>query len=135
MQTDAHLSEAEKVKVRHHLSFLNVTDAYTLAFGAPTAIQPQFWVEGAMLRVRVEALGLVRDLIGRCDAVEAQMFENTENQAVESIGNITINKDEFEQLETGPLRYWQDKLANALGIIKNPYAPNSTAGGINVPVR
>lgn len=127
------LDESEKVRIRHHLDFLNVTEAYTMVAGVPAAIEPQFFIEGAMVRVKVEALSLVRTLLARCDATEEQMFQNQENQAVESIGDIKINKDEFSQLRDGPLQHWRWKLAGALGIIPNPYAPGA-GGGMNVRV-
>lgn len=86
-----------------------------------------------MQRVKVEALPLVRLMLERCDAVEAQMAENTENQAVTKIGNIEINKDEFGQLKDGPLKYWRERLANALGVVPNPFQ-NGGGNGINVSV-
>jgi hypothetical protein len=136
MLTDAKLTEAEKVRVRHHLDYLNIAEAHVMGLGVPTAITVQFALEGAMDRVKVEALGLVRELIGKCDAIESQMFENTENQAVTDLGNIKINKEEFDQLQRGPLRYFQSKLATALGVLPNPLSPTGTfgGGGINVKV-
>ncbi len=127
------LTEEEKVRIRHHLDFLNVVENYMLTTGVPAAVEPQFWVEGAMARVKVEALELVRKLLGRCDATEDQMFENQENQAVTKLGDIEINRDEFEQLRTQNYTHWCNKLANALGIVRNPYAPNNQ-GGLNVGV-
>lgn len=128
------LTEGLKVQIRHFLGYLNVAEAYTMTFGRPMAVEPQFWVEGAMDRMLVEAIPLVQRLVNYCELVEKQMFENMENQAVESIGNIKINKDEFTQLKDGPLKYAVEKLAQALGILPNPYAPTNGGGGMNVPV-
>jgi len=129
------LTEEEKVQVRSHLNYLNVTEAMTMVLGTPAASQPQFIIEGAMDRVKAEALPLVRRWIARCNQIEDQMFDNAENQAVESIGDIRINRDEFESLRDKPLLYARCKLATALGVYINPYAQAGTGGpSINVPV-
>ena len=127
------LTEAEKVLIRHHAGYLNVRESSIMAFGVPSAIQPLFWIEGAMDRLKPEAIPLVQRLLGWCEQIEAQMFANAENQAVTSIGDISINKDEFEELRTKPLDYARKKLVNALGVIVNPHDPTNQ-GGINVGV-
>jgi hypothetical protein len=135
MLTDGVLTEAERVRVRHHLGYLNLSQGRVIAFGVPTPLQPQYAVEAAMDHINVNALGLCREILGRLDAIEQQMFENTENQAVTQLGDISINKDEHEQLRSGPLAYWRDKLATLLGVLPNPFSPtNGSGGGINAPV-
>lgn len=126
------LTEQEKVRMRHHLDFLNVAEAYTLAFGVPMAAEPQFWIEGAMDRIKVEALPLARELLSKCDATEAQMFEDQENHAVRKLGDIEINPDEFDVLERR-LNYWRNRLATLLGVTPNPIAMGRNDGGVNVP--
>lgn len=129
------LSEEEKVRVRHHMNYLNVSEAFTMVYGTPAATQPQFAVEGAMVRVKESALPLLRNLLAQLDEVEGQMFGNAENLAVERIGDITINKEEFKQLRDVHMPYLRAKLGNLLGVPPNPLATNGTEGpGVNVPV-
>ncbi len=127
----ASLTDDEKVRIRSHLGYMNMAETYSLIFGSPAATQPQFWLEGAFRRVLPAALSHIRVLLARCDAIEQQMFDNTENHAVDRLGDIDINKDEFDQLEDQYER-WTGKLANALGVLKNPWSKSSR--GLNVGV-
>lgn len=114
------LTDEEKVKTRHHLGYLNAAEAQTFVLGFPVAVQTQFMVEGAMQRVLAAAEDQYRVILARLDAIEAQIVENTENLAVESIDEIKINPKEFEHL-LNRYMYWRTSLANLLGIQPNPY--------------
>ncbi len=127
------LTEQERVKIRHHLGYLNVAEAQTFVFGTPASFEPQFLVEGAMNRVLDAALPEVRRHIAILDQIEEQMIADHELLAVSKVGEIDVRPDEQEALEE---RYdrWRQSLANLLGICANPF-DKRYGHGVNVPVR
>ena len=128
-------SDQEKVRIRHHLGYLNVAAAQTFVLGAPGGVETQFLVEGAMNKVLPEAEVLARELLAKCDGVEGQITENQELLAVTQVDEIGVRQDEFEQL-VKRYHYWRNGLANVLGIYPNPFDKRFGAGGggLNVPV-
>ncbi len=122
-----------KVKIRHHLGYLNVAAAATFALGTPAAVETQFIIEGAMQRLLEEALPELERLLAICDQAEEQMVCNLELLAVNQVGEITINPDEQRKL-TRAYDYWVDALANLFGIQRNPFDKRLQRGGLNVPV-
>ena len=122
-------SDQEKVRIRHHLGYLNVQAAQTFVLGTPAAVETQFLVEGAMNKVLPEAETLARDQLAKCDAVEAQISENQELLAVTQVDEIGVRQDEFEQLMKR-YQYWRNGLANVLGIYPNPFDKRFGAGGV-----
>jgi hypothetical protein len=125
------LTEQEKVSIRHHLGYLNVSAAATFVLGSPSAVEPQFIIESAMDKVLEAALPLVRRIVGILDGLEAQKVEDYENLAVSELGSIKLRPDEQAMLDE-QLDYWRGALVNALGITTNPF--DKRGGGINVPV-
>lgn len=125
------LTDEEKVKIRHHLGFLNVGEAYTFVLGTPAAVETQFIIEGAMNRVLEKALPELRRILQVLNGLEEQMVADHELLAVNQIGEIKVRSDEQEALDA---RYgrWCGSLANMLGVYANPY--DKRGGGINVPV-
>ena len=134
------LTAAEKVKVRHHMGYLNVQDAQTFTLGTPASVETQFIIEGAMNRVLAEALPLLREILSELDRIEQQRRCNRENIQVTQLGEISINS-------TGPDRelrqlvqeydYTVDALANILGCVRNPFDKRKGhfgTGGVNVRV-
>lgn len=128
----ASLTPAEKVLIRHHLGYLNVQAAQTFVLGVPAAVEPQFIIEGAMDKLLEEALPQVRKILGVLELLEGQKIEDYENLAVSELGSIKLRPDEQEKLEE-QLDYWRGALANALGIVHNPFDKRG-GNGINVPV-
>jgi hypothetical protein len=130
-------SDVEKTRIRHHLGYLNVEASQTFVLGTPAGVETQFLIEGAMNRVLPEAAVLAREMVAKCDAVEAQMSENQELLAVTQVDEIGVRQDEFEQL-LKRYQYWRNALANILGTYANPFDKRFGAGGgmgVNVPVR
>ena len=127
------LTEQERVKIRHHLGYLNVAEAQTFVFGTPAAVETQFLVEGAMNRVLDSALPEVRRHVAILDQIEDQMIADHELLAVSKVGEIDVRPDEQEALD---LRYerWRQSLANLLGIYPNPFDKRFAGRGPNVPV-
>lgn len=130
------LTEAEKVRIRHHLGYLQVQPVYTFVLGVPAGVESTFMIEGAMERVLDSALPLVRDMIRKLDCTEEQRFDDQENHAVNRLGDIEINPEEDKYLQRG-YRYWQGRLANVLGVMVNPYSKveeDFQGGGVSRPV-
>lgn len=133
------LNEQEKVKVRHHLGFLNVQDAQTFVLGTPASVETQFIIEGAMNRVLEAAVPEVRRHIQILDGIEDQKIQNLELLQITSLGEIAVNSTgpdrEQVQLEQ-QYDYWVAALANLLGCYRNPFDKRKTArGGVNARVR
>ena len=133
------LTEGEKVSVRHHLGFLNVSEQSTFSLGVPAGVQTQFTVEGAMRRVLPQAEPLLRRHLQILDALECQILENAPNVAVTSIDTIKIDPKAFKQT-VEQYRYWGKSLANLIGCTPNPFDQrfndwNGLGGGnINVGI-
>jgi hypothetical protein len=133
------LSDDQKSRIRHHLGYLEVQEASTFVLGVPAGVQTQFMIEGAFDKILPSALARVESALGRLDAVEQQIEDNTENVAVDELGDITLRKDEFNQLIIR-YQYWQGTLANIFGVAPNPFDQRFTrwgggGGGINVSVQ
>ena len=126
------LIEAEKVKIRHHMGFLNVAEAYTFVLGTPAGVETQFLIEGAMIRVLESAMSEIRRHIQILDSIEEQKINDLELLAVNKVGEIDVRSDEQAALDKQYER-WQGSLANLLGCIPNPFDKRNT-GGINCPV-
>lgn len=131
-------TDQEKVKIRHHLGFLNVGAAQTFELGVPSAVETQFLIEGAMDKVMPAAEPEARRLIGILDTIECQMVGDLELLAVNKIGELEVRKEEQAQLRDN-YKYWRAALANLLGTYPNPfdkrYGMGSDVGAsINVPV-
>jgi hypothetical protein len=128
------LTPAERISVRHHMGYLNVGEAYTFVLGSPASVETTFVIEGAMDRVLEDALPLVRRILASLDSVECQMLENSENQAVEGVGDIRINARAQAQFRS-TYDYWVAALANVFGVPRNPFDKRlSAVSGINVRV-
>lgn len=128
------LTHEEKVKVRHHLGYLNVAFAYTFVFGIPAAVQTQFTVEGAMDRLLAEAEPEARRQLRILDRIEELDVEGLEDVEVEEIGGIKIDPD-FYNKRWAQYERWRRSLANLFGIAPNPFDQRLAARGINVSVR
>ena len=136
------LTEQEKVRIRHHLGYLNVQEASTFVLGTPSSVETQFIIEGAFNRVLESAVPLLRDLLGKLNATEEQMFCGQENMALLKIGEITMNStgEDREQKELRrSYEYWKRSMANILGVMVNPFDKRTgvyrVSGGISVGVR
>ena len=126
-------SPGEKVKIRHHLGYLNVTNAATFALGVPQAIETQFIIENAMNLVLPEAEVEARRHLSILDGIEEQQICDHELLAVTKVGEIDVRGDEQEALDKR-YQHWRNALANIMGVIPNPF-DKRFQGGINVSVR
>ena len=127
-------TEQEKVKLRAHMGYLNVSQVQTFALGVPAAVETQFLIEGAMNRVLTEAELKCRELISILDSIEGQMVGDLELLSVIKIGGIEVNPQEQGMLKRA-YKHWQAALGNLLGIVPNPYDQRFLSGGSGINVR
>lgn len=129
------LTTEEKVRIRHHLGFLNVAEAYTFVLGVPAGVETQFIIEGAMNRVLEAALPLLRQKLAQCDDLDARLTNEdvTDLALVAKLGEIESSGNAFEQLK-GMLDHRRREIARILGVMPNPFDQVGW-GGVNVPVR
>lgn len=126
-------TEEEKVKIRHHLGFLNVTASSTFVLGTPAAVETQFIIEGAMNRVIPAAEGEVRRHLNILNVIEEQMIGDLELLAVKQVDEISINEKEQDNLKT-QYDYWRQGLANLLGVYANPFDKRKLGRSVNAKV-
>jgi len=126
-------TESEKVKIRHHMGYLNVAASATFVLGSPAALETTFLIETAMNKVLPEAESMVRLHLGRMDLLEQQLVDNAEATVAKKIGDIEINEKEYEKV-VQRYRFWQNALANLLGTYPNPWDKRFANAGVNVPV-
>lgn len=134
------IGEQDKVRARHHLGYINAQSQATFVLGIPAAVQTQFVAEGAFNKILPSAEPLFLSLLDRMDAVECQIFGNTENLAADKVGEIELRKDEFAQLIVR-YKHWQGAIGNMLGVPPNPFDARpllgsgyNGGGGMNVRV-
>lgn len=132
------ITEAEKVKARHHLGYLQVAASSTFSLGVPAGVQTQFTVEGAFSRILPQAEEEFRRHLKILDEHECQILEALPNVQVESLGTIKINLKAFRAY-LQQYRFWCASLANLMGITPNPFDQrwgswNAAAGGVNATV-
>ena len=128
----------ERARIRHHLGYVNVGAVEVYSLGVPAAIETQFQIEGAMDKIMPEAEVIAREHVAYLDKIEAQMVDDLELLAVESIDEIKVNQKEQALLKQQYL-YWRAALANCIGSYPNPfdkrYGADGAVGGVNVSVK
>lgn len=133
----ATLTDEEKARIRHHLGYMNVSEAATFALGTPAAIETAFIIETAMNKVLDSALPLLRTYLCRCDETECQRFGSQKNARAQQVGDITPGGAAEQELLTKNYEYWRESLAGLLGVPPNPFDKRRAVSpsGLNVPVR
>ena len=129
------LTAQEKVKVRHHLGFLNVAQVQTFVLGSPQAVETQFIIEGAMNLILQDAEPELRRHLQILDKIEEQLIDDQELLAVDAVDEIKVRGTELKELRK-EYQYWRHSMANLLGCYPNPFDKRWTAvdGSLNVPV-
>ena len=134
------LDAREKIRVRTHLGYLNVSPAASLFLGIPRPIQTIFLVEQAMSNLIEDAVERVRKILGVMDGVECRLVESQERLAASKLGELELRQNEPDLLEREYVR-WGGRLADELGVpfyaYSNRYKWNQPmAGGFagSIPV-
>lgn len=132
------LGEEEKVRIRHHLGYLNVQPASAIQLGFPRASQPQFLVESAMNNILVSAVGQIRKYISILDNIEDRLVGALDRLEASKLSEITLRADEHDALEREYYR-WAQRLADDLGVPLNVYSERfrrgAAGGSLSVPVQ
>lgn len=131
------LTEDERVRLRHHMGYLNVQEAQTFVLGVPAAVQTQFLIEGAFDKILPAAENLLRKFLCRMDEIEDHVFGGKDLADVNKTGNVEVNRKRLSELAEY-YRIAQKSAANLLGVTPNPFDMrewvSTGAGGINAPV-
>lgn len=127
------LTEQEKGRLRSHLGYIGTQPATSIVLGVQGSTQVQFLIEGAMNRIPVSQMDLVRRWISILDNIEAIQFEAIERLAAKQLGDITLNESETDDLEKEHTR-WARKVADFLGCPLNPYSARLTEGTGKAPL-
>lgn len=127
------LSEEEKVQIRDHMGYVNVTQVATFSLGTPAAFETQYMIEGAMVRVAPAAEPLVRRYLQVLNAIDSMRVNTLEDHEVLELGDIKLNPRNQAQLREA---YDEnlERLSNLLGVPRNPFDKRLSGGGVNVPV-
>lgn len=129
------ITAMEKVDIRRHMGYLNVSEVQTFVLGTPAATETQFLIEGAMNRVLVEAVPRLREYVAELNSIEREKSAARKRMKARKIGNLETNPEEQRDLDREYL-LWQGKLADLLGCPPNPFSKAFDGGGsfTNVPV-
>lgn len=127
-------SEHEKARIRYHLGYTNVTSVSTFSLGVPANVQTTYLLEGAFNKMLPEGETLVRELIPRLDAIDLQIFENSEFLVAASVDEIQMRPDEMQRL-IDRYEWCRRSLGNAMGVPPNPFDQRFVGGGTSINAR
>lgn len=130
-------TENEKARIYHHLGYANWRAlAQSIQLGYPMASQPFFLVQDSLNRIDPASEATVRRDLCQCEDIENQMIDARSRLKALSIGEMKLNPGETAAL-LGHLELWQQRLADDLGVQKNPYSQQEwrgNPGGISARV-
>lgn len=131
-------TDAEKDGIMRFLGYPNWRlMAQSIQLGIPSASQPLFLVISAFERVAPETRSRVRVDLCRCFTLEEQIAGSASRVKVSRVGEVHMNEGEMTQLGAR-VRYFSTRIADALGVVPNPYSQAEYAGlmpgGINARV-
>lgn len=129
-----YLTDDEKVRIRHHLGYLNVDAASTFVIGIPAGVETQFMIEGAFSRLLPAAIPQVRKLLRYCECTEEQRFTSQPNAVVKQVDGITMGGTEEQEMLSKSYDQWRAALANMFGVVPNPFDHRYAGGSINLRV-
>lgn len=122
----ANLSESDRVRVRHHMGYLNVEPGASIALGFPSAQQPEFLVERAMNNIIDQAVGRIIQTLDMLDCLEQQLIAAVPQLAVQQLGEMKLRNSNEEPnacdlIEAEYVR-WAKRLADDLGAPLNMFS-------------
>lgn len=122
------MTEQQKVQTRKHLGYPNVSTVDTFVLGTPAGVQTFFIIEHAMDHLPVAAESQLQRYLDNLEAVEFQIFDDTETLVASKVGSIDLNPKEFEKV-IERYDFIRNGLANLLGVYPNPYDKRFGTGG------
>ena len=130
-------TDPEKARIKHFLGYPDwVALAASIQLGFPAGSQPLFLVEQAFQRLTEGGEASVRTDLCNCEDIEVQLGGARSRFKATQLGELKLNAMEPAQLR-GELVYWGQRLADDLGVVKNPYSQSAyegMPGGINAKV-
>lgn len=129
----ASLTDAQKVLVRHHLGYLNVSAVQTFVLGTPASLETQFMIEGAMDKILPGAIPLLDRILTNLEIIEQQSVDDLELLAVNRVGDIEVSDKEHSRLLKQYDR-WVGALCNLLGIQRNVFDKRGQGSSLNARV-
>jgi len=130
-----YLTADEKVRIRHHLGYLNVDESSTFVIGLPAGVETQFIIEGAFNRILPEAIPYLRKRLMFCDCTEEQRFDSQPNAVVKEVDGIKMGAEDEQLMLSHNYDYWRAGLANMFGIPPNPFDMRYGGGSLNIRVQ
>jgi len=121
-------TENEKARIFHHLGYPNWRKlAQSIQLGYPMASQPFFLVQDSLNRIDEASVPSIRRDLCECDAIESQISDSRSRMKASRLGDLETNPREVEMLWR-ELDRWQTRLADDLGVQKNPYSQQEWRG-------
>jgi hypothetical protein len=136
-QSTAEFNEDEKDAILRFLGYPNwAALAQSIQLGYPAASQPLFLVFDAFQRIRPPSRARIRLDLCRALDVECQIADSGSRRKTSKVAEVTLNASELSDL-LKLLDYWTKRIADALGVVPNPYSQmehKGAGGGANARV-
>ena len=122
----AAITAEERMRIRDALGYMSVSPAASIHFGSPRPTVATFLVESAIDNLLDVAIPRVRELLGRVETVERDLFDARRRLKAARVGEIDLRgivpgETETDALEREQLR-WSMRLADTLGVPINMYS-------------
>lgn len=133
----APLTTAERTRVKHFLGFASWEAlAQSLQLGFPSVSQPEFMVDRAFTLISPDARDTVRTDLCECEDIERRLHGARDRYRAKKLDKLELNPEERLML-IQDMEYWTTRLADDLGVVRNPYSQaawSGLGGGINANV-
>jgi hypothetical protein len=93
------LTGGEKVRIRYHLGYPNLSSGTALAAGIPFDTQFLFLLDRSMTLVLPDGEELVRMLLARLDQTDDEIFQSHIRMQASKVEGIELRSDEADALE------------------------------------
>ncbi len=121
------LTAVQKSKIRYFLGFANIETYLAIGLGFPSANQPLFVLQYAFDHLLPEAEPDLLRVLQECICIEAQLSDSRSRLQTTAVDKIQMNIKEAAMLED-QLDYWVARLADFLGVVRNPVASYGNRG-------
>ena len=135
-ENSAVFTSEEIGRVLMHLGYQAQNIASFLSFGVLAMTETMFIAVSALQHVPLSRAMEVRDLLSKCEAIEAKIFEASDYLIASKLEQLELRENPTDLLEKEHTR-WATRLADTLGVTLNPYAARfyGSLPRMNVPVR
>jgi hypothetical protein len=125
------LTPPQRARIAYHLGFPGISQATAIALGFPAASHTRFILESALERLLPDYEPMVLRALTECECIDGQLADARKNRIqVSSVDTINLRgPGELEDLED-QYSLWTDKLADLLGVVKNPFSLTHARGQV-----